>query len=101
MSVKKSNSRFSAGRRKFFKTTVVGSATLALAPVRPALAAARELISYSSSARIKAFELDELTITDLQAGMKSGRFTARSLVEKYSSRIDEIDKHGPAINSVI
>jgi amidase len=33
--------------------------------------------------------------------MKSGRFTARSLVEKYSSRIDEIDKHGPAINSVI
>ncbi|MGA8199229.1 MAG: amidase [Candidatus Sulfotelmatobacter sp.] len=101
MSVKKSNSRFSAGRRKFFKTTVVGSAALALAPVRPALAAARELISYSSSARIKAFELDELTITDLQAGMKSGRFTARSLVEKYSSRIDEIDKHGPAINSVI
>ena len=101
MSVKKSNPRFSAGRRKFFKTTVVGSATLALAPVRPALAAARELIPDSSSARIKPFELDELTITDLQDGMKSGRFTARSLVEKYSSRIDEIDKHGPAINSVI
>ena len=50
---------------------------------------------------IKSFELDEMTISDLQDGMKSGKFTARSLVEKYSARIDEIDKHGPAINSVI
>ena len=42
-----------------------------------------------------------MTISDLQDGMKSGKFTARSLVEKYSARIDEIDKHGPAINSII
>ncbi|MGB9284376.1 MAG: amidase, partial [Candidatus Sulfotelmatobacter sp.] len=34
-------------------------------------------------------------------GMKSGKFTARSLVETYSARIDQIDKHGPALNSVI
>ncbi|MGC2258555.1 MAG: amidase [Candidatus Sulfotelmatobacter sp.] len=101
MSVKRNNGKFSVGRRKFFKTTLAGSATLALAPLHPALAAARERIPDSSSARVKPFELDELTITDLQAGMKSGRFTARSLVEKYSHRIDEIDKHGPAINSVI
>ena len=33
--------------------------------------------------------------------MKSGKFTARSLVEKYSSRIDELDKRGPAVNAVI
>jgi amidase len=33
--------------------------------------------------------------------MKSGKFTARSLVEKYSSRIDDVDQRGPAINSVI
>jgi len=103
MSVKKSKAKFSASRRKFFKTTAVSSATLALTPLYPALAAARELTpdSDSPSAGIKPFELDELTISDLQAGMKSGRFTARSLVEKYSHRIDEIDKHGPAINSVI
>src|SRR5208283_4067034 len=44
---------------------------------------------------------DEMTISDLQDGMKSGRFTARSLVEKYSARIDEIDKHGTAVNSVL
>jgi amidase len=33
--------------------------------------------------------------------MKSGKFTARSLVEKYSRRIEEIDKGGPAVNAII
>src|ERR1700676_914502 len=33
--------------------------------------------------------------------MKSGKFTARSLVEKYRGRIDEIDKRGPAVNAII
>lgn len=47
------------------------------------------------------FELDEVTIRKLQEGMKSGRFTARSLTEKYLARIEEIDKRGPAINSII
>jgi amidase len=50
---------------------------------------------------VKPFELDEITIAELQEGMKSGRFTARSLVEKYTARVEEIDKHGPAINSII
>jgi amidase len=49
----------------------------------------------------KDFELEESTIRDLQAGMESGRFTARSLVETYFARIEEIDKHGPRLNSVI
>jgi amidase len=33
--------------------------------------------------------------------MNSGKYTARSLVEKYAARIEEVDKHGPAVNSVI
>jgi amidase len=33
--------------------------------------------------------------------MQSGRYTAHSLVEKYVSRIQEIDKAGPALNSII
>jgi amidase len=57
--------------------------------------------SPASALGVKPFELDEITIPDLQAGMKSGRFTARSLVEKYSARIEEIDKQGPSVNSVI
>ncbi len=33
--------------------------------------------------------------------MKSGQFTAHSITQKYLDRIAEIDKQGPAINSVI
>ena len=99
---KRNDAQPTASRRTFLKATVVGSAAAALAPLYPpARAAARETESDVPASGIKSFELDELTITDLQDGMKSGRFTARSLVEKYTSRIDEIDKHGPAINSVI
>ena len=50
---------------------------------------------------VARFELDELTIADLQAAMASGKFTARSLTEKYMARIEEVDRRGPAVNSVI
>src|SRR5713226_543441 len=33
--------------------------------------------------------------------MNSGKYTARSLTEKYLRRIEAIDNHGPALNSVI
>ena len=90
-----------ASRRTFLKVTAVGGAAATLTPLYPALGAAREIASDVRPADTKPFELDEMTITDLQDGMKSGKFTARSLVEQYSARIDEIDKHGPAINSVL
>jgi amidase len=47
------------------------------------------------------FELDEISLAILQEGMQSGKVTARSLTEKYLARIDEVDKRGPAINTVI
>lgn len=53
------------------------------------------------SAPQKPFELDEITVTELQAGMASGKYTAHSIAEKYLARIEEIDKQGPALNSVI
>jgi amidase len=48
-----------------------------------------------------AFELSELTIDDLQKGIMSGKFTARSLVEMYLARIESIDAGGPQLRSVI
>jgi amidase len=48
-----------------------------------------------------AFELEEMTITELQTHLQSGRYSSRSLVEKYLDRIKDIDKNGPALNSVI
>jgi amidase len=42
-----------------------------------------------------------LSIDELQAGMKSGKFTARSLAEKYLARIKAIDQAGPTLKSVV
>lgn len=48
-----------------------------------------------------AFELDEITIDDLQKGMASGRHTARSIAQLYLERIAELDRQGPGIRSII
>ena len=47
------------------------------------------------------FELSELTIGDMQRGLESGEYTARSLVEKYLERIESLDGGGPQLRSVI
>src|SRR5882757_2011626 len=93
--------KLAANRRLFLKTALCGGAASTLIPRYPALGAAREIAPEVPGTGVKAFELDEITITDLQDGMKSGKFTAHSLVEKYLARIDEIDKHGPSINAII
>ena len=88
-----------AQRRRFLQTAVVGGVGAA---ILPALAGAREnRPSTPATPEVAPFELDELTIADLQAGLSSGQFTCRSLVEKYKQRIEEIDRRGPAVNSVI
>jgi amidase len=64
-------------------------------PIHATPAAPRTLASSS------AFELEELSVADLQAGMASGKYTARSLVEQYLARIESVDRSGPRVNSVI
>jgi amidase len=49
----------------------------------------------------KDFELDEITIDDLQKAFQSGQYSSRSLSEKYLARVAEIDKAGPTVNAVI
>ena len=86
-------------RRKFLQTSALGCV---LAISKPAsIWAAEEPGIGSPHAARREFELEELTISELQDGLKSGRFTSRSLAQKYIDRIDEIDKSGPTINSVI
>ncbi|HEY9501154.1 MAG TPA: hypothetical protein VIR01_05925, partial [Pyrinomonadaceae bacterium] len=83
-------------RRQFLTSTTASCALAIVAPVAE--------IGANSSRTLetpRAFELDEMTIQQLQQGMQSGKFSSRSLVEKYSERINDIDKHGPAVNSII
>lgn len=47
------------------------------------------------------FELDEITVADLGERMRRGALTAESIAELYLERIEEIDRHGPTLRSVI
>ena len=78
-------------RRQFLQTTAATSLVSIINPVS----------ALPGPAPPPAFELDELTITELQQGMQSGKYSSRELVEKYSDRISDIDKKGPALASVI
>jgi amidase len=61
----------------------------------------RHRVPQESSTVSDDFALAEATVADLQAGMQSGRWTARSIAEQYLARIDQLDKQGPAIRAVI
>jgi amidase len=47
------------------------------------------------------FELDEVTVAELQSAMESGQRTARSIAELYLDRIDQLNLHGPELRAVI
>jgi amidase len=90
-------------RRRFLRAGV--TATVATAAY-PALGSARVLDSTSPATAVarnfeKDFALDEITIDDLQKSFQSGQHSSRSVTEKYLARIQEIDKAGPMVNSLI
>ena len=91
--------RPSLTRRDFLRAGAVAAAATALDGTRAELPAASTPRSHAATQA--AFELDEATITSLQEGMRSGRYTSGSITELYLGRIDAIDRAGPAIHSVI
>lgn len=76
-------------RREFLKASAAGVA--ALGSLKNAKGNAAVFVEPHA-------ELNEITINDLQAKMKSGELTSRRLVEMYLERIREID---PKLRSVI
>ncbi len=95
------SNKIAASRRKFLQIAVTAGGSVALYPALGSAGAGASPSASANPPEVEPFELDEITIAELQDGMKSGKFTARSLVEKYHGRIDEIDKRGPAVNAII
>src|SRR5438128_1916809 len=81
-------------RRTFVGLAAAGGAA-ALEPRMPARARPR------GRPAAAPFELEEATIAELQAGMKSGKYTARGLTAAYVQRIDALDRKGPALRAVL
>jgi amidase len=84
-------------RRSFLKTGAAAS----LITVTESVSAHANAVEESVPTTVPAFELDEMTIPVLQQGLQSGKYSSRSLVEKYVDRINDVDKKGPALNSII
>jgi amidase len=84
-------------RRTFLQRSAMGSAILVSQPLS---AHAKESDNPGSAMpNLKSFELEEVTVAELQEGIRSGKYTSRSIAEKYLSRIAEIDKR--TVNSII
>ena len=48
-----------------------------------------------------AFEIEETTISEVQQAFENGQLTSVELVQAYLNRIDQFDKNGPKINSIL
>jgi amidase len=53
------------------------------------------------AAATATFELDEITIDELQRAMQTGRYTARRVSELYLGRIEALNRRGPELRAVI
>src|ERR1700676_3575244 len=93
-----------SGRRRFLQAGLLGSAVATVGPaLQPVFGASprHSPPAVAEAADVPAFELDEITIGELQDGMKSGKYRARAIAEKYLARIAAIDKSGPRVSSVV
>ncbi len=85
-------------RRNFFKTAAIGGGSLALAPLTSCIQPASQA---NSSENYIDFELNEVTISQLQDKMSSGTLTSEEITQKFLNRIELIDKNGPELRAVI
>ncbi len=80
-------------RRNFLQLTALAGAAASLPRARPIRSAPAEISAQG--------DLNEATITGLQAAMGAGQLTSISLVNFYLARIQTLDQKGPTVNSII
>jgi len=92
-------------RRNFLKTGSLAGLTIstlvAASCNQPSAENKADETAAADNSKDDIFELSEITITDLQQKMQSKQFTSRLITELYLKRIDQIDKKGIMLNSVI
>jgi amidase len=66
-----------------------------------ALISCQPMTDQSKSGKADKLNLEEITIAQMQAGYKEGKFTITEVVKAYLDRIDSLDKNGPQLNAII
>ena len=87
-------------RRSLLRNGALAGAAATLAG-RSAAEAAAVAPPTSPSSTVPAFELDELTVVDLQKRMASGADSAKSLSKSTSRASRRVDRSGPALRAVL
>ena len=88
---------YKMNRRNFLKNT--SKTSLSITAV--SLGLFKEQQEINNAMLYANFDLNEITVDELQQKMQTGAATAVSLTNMYLKRIKEIDKKGPKINAVI
>lgn len=85
-------------RRLFLRSGSIAGITLSATGILALSCAPAETVP---NKLLYDFELDEITVDELQKKMSSGKTTSVAITKMYLDRIDKIDKAGPELNSVI
>jgi amidase len=88
-------------RRAFLSHAAVLGAAAAGGVRLPDVGPAAPRSVAGSASAPAGFELEEVTVAELQAGMASGRHTARRIVEQYLERIAAMDRTGVSLHAII
>lgn len=88
-------------RRNFIKRSSVVSLSTASLAVAACNTSQKTHAENDAETFSDAFELNELTIGDLQKKMQSGQSSSAAITQLYLDRIEAIDKNGPNLNAVI
>jgi amidase len=90
-------------RRNFIKTGSLAGITLSTLSITACHVPPSERSQDDKPYDPKAdhFELNEVTVDALQQMMAGKEYTSHSITQLYLSRINDIDKNGPKLNSVI
>ena len=93
-----------ATRREFLGRSILGATALSMPQFfRPGRAGAAQHAQSAGSFPTPLVPriTDELTITQLNAGLSDGQFTSAKLVRNYLDRIAETDQQGPMLRAMI
>jgi amidase len=82
-------------RRSFLAAAATGAVALQTACQNAPVSAS------PSSTAPSNFELDEVSLADLAAGLQRGKWTSERLVQLYLGRIDAVDHNGPKLGAVL
>ncbi|GAB3769956.1 amidase [Spirosoma horti] len=88
-------------RRNFIKSSSVASVSAASLTVAACNTPKKTSTENDTQPFTDEFELNELTIGDLQKKMQSGQASSATITQLYLDRIQAIDKNGPGLNAVI